>query len=149
MTAGVYDPVMVTTAPPTYAWDWFARQRLLWREARTRLVASPSTASGRYADLEGRSEVVAQLRADYPVTTLVADTVDGIVRDLAFLGRTTDASFDDLGVRLPPRGMRWWWEHLTGEPVGAPPSVADRRAAADAQARRQLSLEDVLEGYGD
>lgn len=139
---------MVTALPPAYAWDWFSRQRLLWREARTRLIAAPSPAGGRYVDVDARPDVVSLLRSDYPDEAIVREIVDGVVRELAFLDRT-DASFHDLGVRMPPRGMRWWWEHLTGEAVGAPPTAADRRAAADARAQRQLSLEDVLGGYGD
>jgi len=31
--------------PPLYAWDWFGRQRLAWREARDRLAADPAAAA--------------------------------------------------------------------------------------------------------
>jgi hypothetical protein len=31
---------MAVESPPTYAWDWLARQRVAWREIRRRLLAS-------------------------------------------------------------------------------------------------------------
>ena len=144
-------------SPPAYAWDWFARQRLLWREVRSRLAASGSPAAARYAPAETRSDVVLLLRADYAHDAEVRRTVDAVVGDVAFLGRT-DRPFASLGAHNAPRGMRWWWTALTGEVLDAPPP---RRAAAEADApARQLilsglevgdpdrRLDDVHEGYG-
>src|SRR5690625_696017 len=103
----------MSTGPPAYAWDWFARQRLLWREVRSRLVATATPAATRYAPLQTRAEVLALLRVDYPRDAVVRATVDAVITHLAFLG-CTDRRFSQLGVRTPPRGMRWWWTALTG-----------------------------------
>jgi len=130
--------------PPAYAWDWFARQRLLWREVRARLAHVASPVSARYAAFDTRAEVVAMLRADYPREPHVRATVDEVGEELAFLGRT-EVPFERLAVTAAPRGMRWWWTAITGEELGAP---AGRRAAASARAA-QLSLDDVHLGYGD
>ncbi len=132
----------MSAGPPAYAWDWFARQRLLWREARSRLAASSTPTAARYGSLDTRNEVVPLLRTDYRTDEVVRAAVDGVVRDIAFLGRT-DRTFADLGARNPPRGMRWWWTALTGEqltrpsPAAVPPSDAD-----------QLRLDEVFDGYG-
>lgn len=139
---------MALSGPPAYAWDWFSRQRLLWREARARLVASQTPAAVRYGAVTSRPEVIPLLRSDYPRDAVVRDTVHAVVAEVAFLGRT-DVPFASLGLRTAPRGMRWWWWALTGEepeaaarPVGAQqPTLSDPPA--------QLSLEDVFEGYGD
>lgn len=145
---------MARSGPPAYAWDWFARQRLLWRESRSRLARPESPAARRYGGVESRAEVVALLRADYGADGDVRAVVDGVVRDLVFLGRTS-GTFASLGLHNPPRGLRWWWSTLTGEDPDAAP--ADRPASAPAS---QLSLSDlgsepmftmdeVHGGYGD
>ena len=136
---------MARSGPPAYAWDWFARQRLLWREVRSRLAASSTPAATRYAPLDTKSEVVAALRSDYGRDEVVRAVVHRVVGEVAFLSRL-DVPFAALGVTNAPRGMRWWWTALTGEELDAP---ADRGAAAQAAAGRQLTLDDVHEGYGD
>ncbi len=133
---------MVSTGPPAYAWDWFARQRLLWREARSRIAASPSPAAARYAVLDTRSEVVPLLRSDYRTDAVVRSAVDEVVGEIAFLGRT-DRTFKDLGARNAPRGMCWWWTALTGEELTRPSPTAVPPAEAD-----QLRLDEVFGGYG-
>ena len=137
----------MTKGPPAYAWDWFARQRLLWREVRSRLAASSTPAASRYARVETRSEVVPMLRADYAHQDTVRATVDAVVRELVFLGRT-DRPFAELGVRNAPRGMRWWWTALSGEQIDAPAPVRGRKRPP-AQDADQLTLDEVLRGYGD
>lgn len=133
--------------PPAYAWDWFARQRLLWREVRSRLGASSTPAALRYAAVETRSEVVPMLRADYLRDETVRAAVDAAVRELIFLGRT-DRPFAQLGVRNAPRGMRWWWTALTGEELDVPrPPRANTSPAPDDG--DQLTLDEVLRSYGD
>ena len=162
---------MSASGPPAYAWDWFARQRLLWREARSRLGVPGSPAAARYAGLEERGEVVTLLRADYPRDEVVRRTVDAVVSDVAFLGRT-DRRFAELGARTAPRGMRWWWTALTGEQLDRPtpdgvrrPPEATGTASGGSRAgqgpAQQLSLVDLAEvdpehalddvagGYGD
>lgn len=138
---------MMLVRPPAHAWDWFARQRLLWREARSRLAdATTATATAAaYAAASTKAEVLGLLRSDYLADAVVRDVVRSVVRDLAFLGRT-DVPFADLRVAHPPRGMRWWWHELTGEAVDDPPS---RREVARRARDRQLTLDDVLGGYGD
>jgi len=133
---------MVSTGPPAYAWDWFARQRLLWREARSRIAASSAPAAARYASLTTRSEVVPLLRADYRSDDVVRSAVDAVVGELAFLGRT-DRSFAELGAHNAPRGMRWWWTALTGEELTRPSPGATPPPDAD-----QLTLDEVFGGYG-
>ena len=162
---------MSASGPPAYAWDWFARQRLLWREARSRLGVPGSPAAARYAGLEERGEVVTLLRADYPRDEVVRRTVDAVVGDVAFLGRT-DRRFAELGARTAPRGMRWWWTALTGEELDRPSrrtaghtaggtdagtsgSAHEERAAHQltlvdlAEVDPEHALDDVAEGYGD
>lgn len=125
--------------PPRYAWDWFARQRLLWREVHRRLTHPTHPAAGRYRGAQTRTEVLALLEQDLPRDAAVREVVAAVVRDLVFLGRT-DVPFAQLGHRNPPRGLRWWWTALTGEALDPP-----ARRVAPAQ---QLSLDDVHEGYG-
>ena len=98
--------------------------------------------------------VMPLLRADYPRDPVVRAAVEAVVRDVGFLGRT-DVPFAALGVRTPPRGMRWWWTALTGEELDGPRSSAgDVSPAAPppepAQLTfdEQLTLDDVHEGYG-
>jgi len=138
-----YTPtVMSISAPPAYAWDWFARQRLLWREVRQRLARIPGPTQDRYRLVSAKADVIARLRTDYPVDTTVRNTVHQVITEIAFLGRT-DRRFEDLGLRNAPRGLRWWWSVLTGEELTAPVT-----APATALAR-QLEFPDVLGGYGD
>lgn len=134
---------MARSGPPAYAWDWFARQRLLWREVRLRLSRASSPVAVRYAAVDTRADVIPMLRADYPRDELVRRTVDEVVRELAFLGRT-DTRFASLGIAAPPRGLRWWWTALTGEELDGEPSAARTPPAEPAQ----LSLDEVNEGYG-
>lgn len=144
---------MARSGPPAYAWDWFARQRLLWREARARLVSVDSPPAARYAAIDARSEVLALLRRDYLIEPVVRQAVDAAVAELVFLDRT-DRSWADLGVRNPPRGMRWWWFALTGEePDTPPPRTAGSESAQlslDGLAEQgpELAMDQVHEGYG-
>lgn len=151
---------MARTGPPAYAWDWFARQRLLWREVTSRLSRSGTSTAPRYASLDARAEVIALLRADYTRDELVRRTVDAVVSDLVFLGQT-DREFAQLGLRNPPRGLRWWWSALTGEDpdtVGRTDAGDPRPAAAThdqlslddlAAVDARLAMEQVHGGYGD
>ena len=181
---------MASTGPPAYAWDWLARQRLVWRECRRLLsTAAPGTApaapaapaarggrsrdfpdwSGDHPDLvppsaseapepgpalrdyralDTRAGVIAALREDYPADPRVRVAVDTVVGEVAFLGRL-DVSLTDLGVRSAPRGMRWWWTHLTGRPAPATPSGPASASEPTASVPLQLRLVDVLAGYGD
>lgn len=135
---------MPQAGPPAYAWDWFARQRLLWRDARARLEQVSAPAATRYATVETRSDVLVLLRADYPRDEIVRATVDAVIAEGAFLGRI-DVPFARLGLTNAPRGLRWWWTALTGEDL-------DRSDAMQAPPRgpdpTQLSLDEVHEGYG-
>lgn len=125
--------------PPAYAWNWFARQRLLWREARKRLATGPHDSAPRYRATETKGDVLALLKADYPRDETVRTVVAAVIAELAFLGRT-NVPFAALGVRNPPRGMRWWWTALTGEAIdAAKPAPAPTG---------QLTLDDVHEGLG-
>lgn len=126
--------------PPAYAWDWFARQRLLWREARRRLAVGPHETAPRYRATEAKPDVLALLRADYPRDEHVRRTVLAVLSEFAFLDRT-DVPFADLGARNPPRGMRWWWTAITGEEL-------ETAAVATATRPEQLTLDDVHEGFG-
>jgi len=147
---------MADRGPPAYAWDWFARQKLLWRAARSRLAASTGPMATRYAAVEDRRDVLPLLRADYPQDEAVRRAVDDVVTEIAFLGRI-DVRFAQLGIRTAPRGMRWWWTTLTGEALDGP-RAAER---ASTQVPEQLvfddltaldpepALDDVAGGYGD
>ena len=137
-----------SAGPPAYAWDWLARQRLVWREARSRIAAAPIAAATRYAAVDTRADVVAMLRTDYPRDVEVRRVVDEAVAEVAFLGRT-DVAFADLGARNAPRGMRWWWTALTGEDVEGAGGAGQRPATESARPEpAQLTLDDVHEGYG-
>lgn len=128
--------------PPAYAWDWFARQRLLWRRVRQRLAVGGHPSASRYRATETKSDVMALLRAEYERDDTVRAAVHDVVSEIVFLGRT-DVPFERLGVRTPPRGMRWWWTALTGEQLDAP-------AEPDAPGAQQLelTLEEVQQGIG-
>lgn len=134
------------SGPPAYAWDWVARQRLVWREARSRLAAMEGPQGARYRVVSAKPDVVPLLRTDYPTDPVVRAVVRDAVTDLVFLGRT-DRHFVDLGLRNAPRGLRWWWRELTGEDVGASPPPGGP-TPTDATPR-QLDLDEVLRGYGD
>ena len=134
---------MARSGPPAYAWDWFARQRLLWREARRRLTAVAAPVASRYHAVETRPEVLALLRADYPRDPIVRDVVHRVVADVTFLGRN-DGRFADLEIPNAPRGMRWWWSVLTGE---APPTPAPATAGTSDEPA-QLTLDEVNQGWG-
>jgi hypothetical protein len=142
------------SGPPAYAWDWFARQRLLWRETRARLARGGGPVATRYAAVQDRADVLPLLRADYPRDEAVRRTVEAVIAETAFLGRT-DASFASLGFRSAPRGLRWWWTALTGEELDGPrgepsdPAARQLRMLDPASLERQATLDDVAEGYGD
>jgi hypothetical protein len=155
---------VAATGPPAYAWDWFARQRLPWRRTRERLAASASAAAARYGAVTDRRDVLPMLRTDYPRDEIVRHVVNEVVIELVFLGDVS-RPFAALGVTSPPRGMRWWWTALTGEELDPPdataveapaeqtrldldlPAEPNRRPPRDPST--QLSLDEVLEGYGD
>ncbi len=134
---------MDVKGPPAYAWDWFARQRLLWREVRSRLAAGTGPTAVRYAALDARPDVVASLRSDYLRDPAVRATIEAVVAEVAFLDHT-DRPFATLGRTNPPRGLRWWWTALTGEELDAP--IAGEPAP---DPPRQLALDDVAWGYGE
>lgn len=134
---------MARSGPPAYAWDWFARQRLLWREVRSRLTAVSTPAASRYHAVDTRPEVLSLLRADYARDSVVREVIHQVVAEVTFLGRT-NGRFADLGVANAPRGMRWWWSVLTGESPEAPTASPHPRAAEPAQ----LTLDEVQQGWG-
>ncbi|HEX9888641.1 MAG TPA: hypothetical protein VGA69_04140, partial [Nitriliruptorales bacterium] len=132
--------MMARNGPPAYAWDWYSRQRLLWRETRSRLAHHASDTARRYATTEAKSDVLALLKADWARDDVVRQTILAVVSEYVFLDRT-DVPFARHGHRNPPRGLRWWWTMLTGEEIGAaaPPAVAGA-------AQLQLGLDEVHEG---
>lgn len=142
------------SGPPAYAWDWFARQRLLWREVRSRLAAGAAPLATRYAAVDTRAETMPLLRTDYARDELVRSTVDGVVAEIAFLGRIDD-SFERLGLHNAPRGLRWWWTALSGEEIDRP-APAPRSTGSHAQLSLdeladqdpRLAMDEVHEGYG-
>lgn len=147
---------MAHPRPPAYAWDWFSRQRLLWREVRSRLAAGSGPTAARYRGVQDRIDVLPLLRTEYDTDPEVRAALDAVVAEVAFLGRT-DGAFASLGVRSAPRGMRWWWTALTGETLDAP----TRRPGPTDSGAHQLTLvdlavvdpgpamDDVAGGYGD
>lgn len=98
--------------------------------------------------LDTRAECIAALRIDYPDDAVVRATVDGVVAEVAFLGRL-DVALHELGVRSAPRGMRWWWTHLTGRDADEGRSDLSAGDEHPAPIPLQLRLVDVLAGYGD
>jgi hypothetical protein len=147
---------MVTASPPGYAWDWIARQRLLWRAARSRLAASNGPEGPRYRTVIDRGDVLACLRADYLGVPAVRETLHAVIAEVAFGGRT-DVPFAQVGFRTAPRGLRWWWTAVTGEVLDRPrAAAADERSGPRqltlpelAELDPQPALDDVAEGYGD
>jgi hypothetical protein len=152
---GTHRPVPSPTVdrqarPPAYAWDWFSRQRLLWRRIRSELATGPHPSASRYRTAETRSDVLAVLRSDYVRDEHVRATVHRVLGEIVFLGRT-DVAFDRLGVRTAPRGMRWWWTALTGERVDrpvrpAPPPTEQLELPLGPE--RPPDLTEVHEGFG-
>lgn len=138
--------------PPAWAWDWFSRQRLPWRTVRNRLVRADAPVAARYRHLVDKPDVLAALREDYATDAVARDVVHAVVAELVFLGRTS-GSFEDLGARNAPRGMRWWWTTITGEEVDAPapvvPGAHQLVLPAIAEAVDRDGLEQILTGYGD
>ena len=78
---------MPVHAPPPYAWDWLARQRLPWREIRRRLLASErmdrnlTVASSRVSDVPDWS-------SDHPDLRLTAAAVPPAAAPAGNDGRT-------------------------------------------------------------
>lgn len=142
--------------PPRHAWDWFARQHLLWRHVREDLAAAPEPLASRYRLVEDRDDVVERLRRDYPADEVVAAALHRRLDQDIFLGHA-DRGLEALGVRNAPRGLRWWWSAITGRPT---PTIdlADRsdtdqlrldlRTASPADDARR-DLDDVRYGWGD
>ena len=115
----------------------------------TRADITPTDGRPRdYRSLGTRAEVIAALRVDYPSDAAARRIVDAVVGEIAFLGRL-DAPLTALGVRSAPRGMRWWWSHLTGQEDAALPSAAAGPSEHQPTVPLQLRLIDVLSGYGD
>jgi hypothetical protein len=147
---------MAAASPPGYAWDWVARQRLVWRAARSRLAAGDGTEAARYAAVQDRGDILALLRTDYATSATVRDRLHGAIAELAFGGRT-GIPFAQVGFRSSPRGLRWWWTAITGEELDRPRPTS--RVAPDgprqltlpelAEMDPQPALDDVAEGYGD
>lgn len=142
--------------PPRHAWDWFARQHLLWRHVRADLARSPEPLGPRYRLVEDREDVVARLRRDYPVDHVVAATLHRRLDQDIFLGQA-DRGLDALGIRNAPRGLRWWWSAITGRPT---PTIDLATHADRDQLRLDLGsgpddvdprqdLDDVRYGWGD
>lgn len=149
---------MVAASPPGYAWDWVTRQRLVWREARSRLAASGGPEEARYRPVLDRSDVLACLRADYPSDSDVREVLHAVIAEVAFGGRT-HVPFAQVGFRTAPRGLRWWWTAVTGEVLDRPrpaPGIESDQAGPQqltlpelAELDPQPALDDVAEGYGD
>jgi len=109
---------------------------------------SPPRPQRDYRPLDTRTEVIAALRADYPEDVAVREVVDAVVEHVAFLGRL-DVPLPMLGVRSAPRGMRWWWERLSGATLGPAPSAVRSSSEPAPMVPLQLRLMDVLAGFGD
>jgi hypothetical protein len=124
---------------------------------RTAPRPAPTDVPRDYRPLDTRAEVIAALRVDYPRDARLRGLVDEVVSGVAFLGRP-DVPLSERGVRSAPRGMRWWWSHLSGQPLDAESGgtqAADGPSASTAGTEHrshvplQLRLVDVLAGYGD
>ncbi|MEY3019487.1 MAG: hypothetical protein RLZZ272_471 [Actinomycetota bacterium] len=106
----------------------------------------------RYATSDARHEVMALLRVDHPSDERVRAALDAVVVELVFLGRV-DIALSERGVASPPRGLRWWYEHLAGADGAGPAAAgpADPAPHGPVAEPRQLALalDDVLAGYGD
>lgn len=147
-------PAPPSATPPRHAWDWFARQRLLWRGVRKDLAGQQPPVGPRYRLVDARTDVVDHLRRDYPVDEVVREVVHAHINSEVFLGHA-HRGLEGLGIRNAPRGMRWWWATITGAKMPAAPAPT-----AHAPPRRQLALDlsrgdpqraidDVRTGWGD
>lgn len=148
--------------PPRHAWDWMARQRLLWRHVRTRLATKPDPIGTRYRLIDSRGDVMARLRADYAVDAEVAEVVRQCVSEDVFLGHA-HRGLDGLGITNAPRGLRWWWQEVVdhgqqdprravppARPAAAPPRPDPTQLALDIDAPSEREqLDDVRTGWGD
>lgn len=149
---------MAAASPPGYAWDWVARQRLVWRAARSRLAADDGPDAARYAAVQDRGDILPLLRADYPTSPTVRSHLHEVIAEIAFGGRTS-VPFAQVGFRTAPRGLRWWWTAITGEeldrptrrtgPVDDPARPQQLTLPELAELDPQPALDDVAEGYGD
>ena len=139
-------------SPPRHAWDWFARQRLLWRGVHKDLAAQDPPVGPRYALVDARTDVVGHLRSDYPVDEVVRAVVHDHINNDVFLGHA-HRGLEGLGIRNAPRGMRWWWATITGAEVpGATPTPTARRRQLALDVSRvdpQRAIDDVHTGWGD
>lgn len=149
-------PAPASDSPPRHAWDWFARQRLLWRGVRRDLADEDPPVGPRYRLVDTRADVVACLRRDYPDDEVVRAAVKRRIDAEIFLGHA-HRGLEGLGIRNAPRGLRWWWAAVTGSevPGSSPPadlSPATRQLAldvAEAADDPRQSLDDVHLGWGD
>lgn len=149
---------MAGASPPGYAWDWVARQRLVWRAARARLASGDGPEAARYAAVQDRADVLPLLRADYPSSDEVRRSLHAAISEIAFGGRT-DVPFAQVGFRTSPRGLRWWWTAVTGEeldrptrrtePVDEPAPPQQLTLPELAELDPRPALDDVAKGYGD
>ncbi len=58
--------------PPAYAWDWLARQRVVWREIRRRLIADDLIADDTGPDRPAAPGDVPDWSADHPDLSITA-----------------------------------------------------------------------------
>lgn len=146
--------------PPRHAWEWFARQRLLWRGIRRELAAQGPPVGPRYRVVDTRTDVVDHLRRDYPVDHVVRTVIHQHIDAEIFLGHA-HRGLEGLGIRNAPRGLRWWWATITDtEQPETPTSGSGAGTAAATATTRQLALDlsrldpqqaidDVHFGWGD
>ncbi len=167
------------TAPPTYAWDWFGRQRLLWREVRGHLgaprppapPAKPSPFSTDVPDWDGRrldsargsrsTRTDPRPERDYTALDTRADLVAALREDYPQLARVREV-VDEVIVELAFLGR--CDGDLSALRMHTPPrglrwwwshlggSDAARGPASadpDDTVPVQLRLVDVQAGYGD
>ena len=78
------------TSPPGYAWDWFARQRLVWVEAARRLAGTPPEPLGPHPDVPDWSGLLPAEAAPLPDPAAATGAADGRPRDWALLGTRAD-----------------------------------------------------------
>lgn len=152
-------PASPAPTPPRHAWEWFARQRLLWRGVRRELALQDAPVGPRYQLVDTRSDVVKRLRRDYPVDDVVRTVVHQRIDAEIFLGHA-HRGLEGLGIRNAPRGLRWWWATITDTEQPETPTAGSSSAAAATTTARQLALDlsrldpqqaidDVQFGWGD